>query len=468
MKYGVILAAVVVAASGYVLGADAAKAAAAEPIAADAATVAVADPCGSPGRVQSVATYSEQHDHLWTSYFKGRRDFWDGRLVSRACQIESLRAGLLRSDLRYAEVAGRAFEISRLYAARSGRQQMWLDGQSTVTGIGGVGYLASAGAGAATQAYWGYAALAPLLFTQFNAYEPTRDLFYGAAQGIDAIALRYRIIDNGATYLATYSTAAAAAGAKRDRACAALNGQLNSIINTWTSNRPDKTTILPEAQRIAAACASAAQSNAELDAFTSAVTSAGVLRAYGFATDMISLDGNVVHRDQELRYTPFKTLTAIAAVPLQAASKLLTGEDGQKALEGLKTQAAFNNLDLDLQAIDLPPPPRSPADPVTVAGNVRARVDATVEDNAKDPKREAVQPAVSALVDASEALNQERTSLAFRINIANRIALAAASSHLSFKYDATNRAVAVTLAAPATTPPPISQTGAGAATKAVN
>ena len=442
------------------------------------AAAAAEPPCPPPAPTPTWST--EYFPPKGVLRSQSKADFNEGRLATRGCQIEALRQSLASGAMDpgdnpkspYWEVNRRAAEIARLYHSRSGRQQWWMDTASKGVALGAAGYLLSGGAGATTQAYWGYGALAFVLVAQFNAYEPTRDLFFGGSLGVYEISGRYKVVRDRRNQLKAIvsppegSARAIALKAAKD-ACLALRSEMPTM-ESWTANRGDKVAILPEARRVLTACRDL-ESN--LSAFRILVEAPSIQDANLsalYATDILAIDANVVLRDQDLRYTPFETLTGLAAAPFDAASTLLTGENGKKAIEGLKTQAAFANLDLDLSPISIPDAPRATAAYITLAPAVYGRLEPTVvrelgtKKEPKDPTAAAVSAAVAKLDDAAAGLNGAYGDVASAGKYATELSAMAAASHLSFSYDATTRYIKVGPLTPPTPPPAAPGKAAGA------
>jgi len=412
---------------------------------------------------------------------QSKADFNEGRLGARGCQIEALRQSLASGAMdptdnpeavAYWEVNRRAAEIARLYHSRSGRQQWWMDTASKGVALGAAGYLLSGGAGATTQAYWGYGALAFVLVAQFNAYEPTRDLFFGGSLGVYEIAGRYKVIRDNRNNLA--AIVKPPAGSARDDAlkaakatCIDLRREIPAM-ESWTPNRGDKVAILPEARRVLAACRDFESNFSALKILVEAPSIQDAALSAKYATDILALDANVVLRDQDLRYTPFETLTGLAAAPFDAASTLLTGDNGKKAIDGLKTQAAFANLDLDLSPISIPGVPKATAAYIALAPAVYGRLEPTVVREAgtkkepKDPDAKTASAAVGKLDDAVAGLNGAYGEVASASKYATDLLTMAAASHLSFTYDATTRYIKVGPLAPPAEPSSTGPKTAGA------
>jgi len=428
-------------------------------LAAPASTTYAAD----PGQTHNNKAGEERHftPDCQPVATGGLRSQWRyGLLSARQCQIDMIRTRAAEAaDLKYEEVSRRAAEIRWYYQARAGRQQRWLDWNTGATVGGGAGYLASAGAGAATQGYWGALALTPILLAQFNAYEPTRDLFHGASIGVDLISIRYARLNRSIAMLEAYRTPDGASDAGWRTACAALKIQLG-IAGGWTANRPDKNAIVPDLQKLSKACG-------ELDSqedYHGALLSAGkawkAQTPYLYANDVLAFDELVVHRDHDLRFTPLEALTSIAAAPFQTASTLLTGENGKKAIDGLKTQAAFASLDLQLSEIVLPPAlTTSEAMSVGLSPTAAARRD--VDERTKDdPEFAAVVAALQSAEAAASAINDARARQAFASVWVLSIRQAAAADRMSFNYDATKGTISISLGPLPTSPAPLAQVGA--------
>lgn len=318
------------------------------------------------------------------------------------------------------------------YASRAGRQQALTDLGSTVTGGAGIVAAFAEGAGAATQGYWAAGALLPVLVSRFNANEPTRDLFHGAGQGLDFQRARYGEIRvsskmlmrsmTGQESVTTWSNGIWTSGlptATPSDVCKTLNDRMAHIENQG----PDAAKV--EARRILAACASAAVARSSLVVFAQAASSAqGRIDALE-AADALKLEAAILQRDHDLRYSPLETFTALAAAPFEAASALLSGENGREALEALKTQAAFRGLDLTLEEFDLPAPPAPLAEVLVTDASAAAH------------------PEIRA---AANALNESLPAYNRAIALAGRMARAAKANRLKFEYDATTRAIMVALA----------------------
>jgi hypothetical protein len=340
-------------------------------------------------------------------------------------------------------------ELRSLYAARAGRQQTLLDVSSGGVLAGGIGNVVSAPAGATTQMYWGYAALLPVLAAEVNAHEPTRDLFHGGALALDLIGARYGDLQYSTTALRTAPGGMQRRRAKALEACQDVKAQMQ-VIADW----PEQKTREPmhkEAKRISDECDARAAWSADLAGLDGEFANWDSYLVRLFAADVLALETALTARDHELRYTPFQTFGRLAAAPFQLATTLLSGENGSKAVEALRTQNAFANLDLTLSEIPLPLARPKPGDRLAVSG------DARVIAGKLGTRGTAAIDAMSAAVDA---LNAEGDPFHHALGHGDRMRKAAASNQLKFSYDANTRRAMVGLTQP--TPTPVQVTPAGA------
>lgn len=391
-----------------------------------------------------------------------------GLLSSRQCQIDMLRTGLAAGSLNYTEVSVRAQEIRWYYTARAGRQQNWMDGSTAVTVFGAAGYLAAQGTPALTQTYWGAIALVPLVVTQFNAYEPTRDLFYGGAIGVDLIAKRYDQIYWASRNLAAL-TQGNALSRKANDACIAIGLEIQ-VVNAqdWKGKAEDRKALLSDLEAARNACQqmdrrrsylSVLQSSSQIYVSVDAQASSSQL-SHLFARDILAFDAIMEHNDHNLRFGPAETLSAIAASPFQLASTLLTGADGKKAIDGLKTQSAFNNMELKLSDVVLPVPPTQSIDvgQIAISGPAlgRQHLEGRKSD---DPAARAVNQTLSVLQDAIPSINDGIYELSSREAWAGLYRQAVAANRLTFNYDATKSEATVAVGPPSAPATPLAQVG---------
>ncbi len=200
------------------------------------------------------------------------------------------------------------------------------------------GSLASVNAGATTQAYWNYAAILPVVVAEFNANEPTRDLYAGARIGLDIVAGRYLrlavltdILEKNTGASSSRKTVAHIEG------CNALKAL--KPVEDWASGE-DKTAMLPDYRKLRQACDNATFMDLGLQGLCDAAVAWKTSYSSAYARDLLRLDDEILNKDRDLRYSPIETLSAMAAAPFTAAATLLSGENGSKAVDRLKTQRA--------------------------------------------------------------------------------------------------------------------------------
>lgn len=420
---------------------------------------------------------------------KGPSDWVEGRLESRLCQIEILRREADSDDASFKDVNQRASEISRLYQARAGRQQVWLDGWSRGVQVGALGALISHGAGKHTQQDWAYAALGFVMIAQINAYQPTKDLFFAGSMGVNVLQTRYETIRAarvrlgqlvGTDPFSDNETSKRSRGGLKEPttvfseaavACRALRVQRADIV-TWDHNGADFAAVDAENRRLIKAC------DALMDAVESAkeVATSPALSDTSLAQlearDLVFLDDNLVHRDQELRYSPLQTLTAIAAAPFNAATTLLTGDDATTALNGIRVQKAFDKLDYILGRVDAPDVVPGSGDRIVAAAAVDERIyvspprPASIDKKKlKKGEKPPVPPTEAQFVNATLNLGDATAKLNRVVPLVRDInkqsqALAdfVAANHLTFNYDATTSVITVKVTPPPP-PPPAQQSG---------
>jgi hypothetical protein len=394
---------------------------------------------------------------------KAWQGWTEGGEYQRAKALNELR------PLRRNGAVDRVQEVSdclrRYYGLRAGRQQTALDAGSSVVFLGGLGSLASGGAGATTQTYWNYAALLPVVVAQFNANEPTRDLYAGARIGLDVIGGRYQRLTALTEMLAVSQTATTSADAIKGACDNLVTNGLD--VERWDAGA-DKTAMLTDYRKLRDACV--AGEAISLTVSDLSAIACGWKGKYGsaYARDLLRLDDEILSKDRQLRYSPVETLSAMAASPFAAVATLLSGDNGTQAINRLKTQQTFATLNVPLDPIFLPPN----LAPITVIYEIgtdaEARRAASKTDEAALiaakkplPKTSATQvdSALRYMEEAAVALNNGRANLNYRLTLARAIVELAAYDQLVFSYDATNARVSVVLA---TTPPPVATSPAAA------
>lgn len=401
--------------------------------------------------------------HAQTNAWQG---WTKGGEYKRAKALDSIRQ--LRRGAQIAQVEAASDCLRRYYGLRAGRQQTALDAQAGMVFVGALGSLASVKAGATTQAYWNYAALMPVVVAQFNANEPTRDLYAGGRVGLDVIASRYhrlavltRILEDSMRASGTWKPA------PYTTACDRLKD--GKGVEDWAAGE-DKAAMLPDYRKLRQACADAEFMELNLQSLYSAADTWKKSYSSAYARDLLRLDDEILNKDRDLRYSPVETLSAMAAAPFTAAATLLSGENGGKALDRLKTQGVFSSLNVPLEPIYLPPPP-SPIPEFYVVGDAaRARPTEALAVEKAAPKLSAKAAAAAAAVvprkptaaevesmlvelqNVAKGVNDARGDLNYRLTIANAIVRLATYDRMDFTYDATTARISVVLT---TTPPAV-------------
>ena len=333
------------------------------------------------------------------------------------------------------------------YGFRAGRQQTFLDAGTTITGFGGVGASLSGGAGAHTQAIWGYGALLPVFISRFNAHEPTRDLYHGVGEGLDLVTVRYAIVRSATERLKTtvaalgWSVSPAATRLAADQTtggCDGIDAQI-AAVEGWAAGEA-RAGLLADALAARASCAKLREGRTQLDRFLAEATARQTKLHQAEASDAVRLDNLVRRRDDQLRYTPMNTFQALAAAPFETAGALLSGEDGRKALDNLKTQAAFTGLNMRLSEL----PTISLPEALPAASDLK-RPNATGATARQLADRAAVSRGIASAIDE---VNDRRIGLNDAIAIAREIAQAAALDRLGFSYDPATADVTVSLSGP--------------------
>lgn len=402
--------------------------------------------------------------NAWQGWTKGGE-------YRRAKALDAVRQ--LRRGANVGQVEAASDCLRRYYGLRASRQQTALDAEAGMVVIGALGSLASTNVGATTQTYWNYAAIVPVVVAQFNANEPTRDLYAGGRVGLDVIAARYRrlevltqILDDSMRVSGDWKPAPYKAP------CTTLEA---GRIESWTSGE-DKAAMLPDYRKLRQACADAKFMELDLQSLYSAADTWKKSYGSAYARDLLRLDEEILNKDRDLRYSPIETLSAMAAAPFTAAATLLSGENGGKALDRLKTQGVFSSLNVALEPIFLPPPPSPIPDFYTIGDAALARPTAALAAEEKaaaklgakaagaaavarsSPRASEVAAMLLELQNAAKGLNDARGGLNYRLTIANAIASLAAYDRMNFSYDATTARISVVLA---TTPPAAPSLAAG-------
>lgn len=366
----------------------------------------------------------------------------DGGAHARMCAVRSL------DEVRYGQgsgayasfndVQGHVRSLANFYAARSDRQQLFMDGGAFFTGAGTLGYALSGPAGVTTQSYWGYGALLPIILVQFNANEPTRDLFFAGRVALDLLSDRYTFFNT------RLNTLNALKNQRIDLTEICYQAEIHlQEVRQWNAG-DDKAAILPNMEAVAERCR-ALNTNATSLSLTTTLAGAWKNDApRRYATDALQLEHLIAERDAQLRTSPTEALTMLVSTPLRALDTLISGENAQAALNTIKLQDALAGITLPLSAADLPSPPKRLDVPLTVtaAANARGSISRPKEPLSPVPR------ALRWLNQATSILEDARTVQNEEIRWAADLYSASQASLLTFSYDTAGRRIQVTLQAP--------------------
>lgn len=380
---------------------------------------------------------------------------WDafalGALGARECAVARLAGATdLSVGSDYQAVREDVLRLHGFYNRRAERQQTFMDMGAGISVIGAAGAF-EGGISRSTREAWAIAAFVPVVISQFNAYEPTRELFHGGALGLQLITLRYDRYHRALTLL----------GEPQPAPDCTPHQAARDAIAGWSRvparRAYDRGGLLQaEATRLHASCLEL-RAQAEAMEFTRDYADRlGPYLASEFAADVLQLDHAIVGKDRELRYSPSETLSALVASPLRAADMLLTGENTKAALDSLKTLIAFSGLNRNLATIDLPPlPPASAAIPPLSEGAAAL---------AREGAPTAVRDQVATLQRLTEGLRERRLRQAFEMRLAGELTSAASADHLTFSYDVATTTTTVSLG-PRPQTAPLASASTGAATR---
>ncbi|MBO9560203.1 MAG: hypothetical protein J7515_16665 [Caulobacter sp.] len=378
------------------------------------------------------------------------RSWREGGEYDRAQALDVVRALRRAGDIDLVEEGAGC--LRRYYALRAGRQQSVLDIGSNVVFVGGLGAVLSAGAGATTQRDWAYAAVLPVVMAQFRASQPTRDLYAGGKIGLGVIGARYRELDKYTSLLGDALRVGDSAKVAPDSAFKQACDRLQTI-EGWEAGE-DRTALLPDYRKLKQACVASGKAHTDLFSAWQAAQSWRRAYAYAYSTDLIRLDDEILSKDRQLRYSPVQTLSAMAAAPFSAAATLLSSENGTQAVDRLKTQQAFSNMEVPLSSIVLPPCPPQITEIYQLSDAALIRGTVTTARGEKQPTFDQVKDTLERMQAAADALNSASAYMNYRIRLATTIVALAAYDRLAFGYDANTARISVALASspPSTTP----------------
>lgn len=360
------------------------------------------------------------------------KNFEDGDLTAREGALKDLRAQTVGfpnpPTLKYPAVREPAQRLLSSYNRRAERQQTFLDLGSAITFTGAAGAF-EGGLSNSTRTAWAIGAFTPTIISQFNAYEPTRELFHGGALALELITFRYDQILRNARLVTNPS---------RDLLCTDFESYA-SRVRGWTQASWDQDrSIRLEADRLLAACRSLNMRMSDLAFVSSYATDIEAQLAASYAADVLRLDHALVGQDRELRYTPSETLSALISAPLRAADLVLTGTSTKSAIDSIATLNAFRGMNQSLERVALPPLPAAAPALAELSPLVRARI-----------THSATHPDVVSLIrdldNGASRLARGEAEFAFRLGSARELLQAAQSDYLSFDYNTSTRTATVAL-----------------------
>ena len=321
------------------------------------------------------------------------------------------------------QVRDGALALRDVYERRASRQQRITDVLASVSFLGAIGVYPASRVGDGTQRAWLVGAFIPVLISNHNAFEPTRDLYFAGALAMEMITQRYGIITSTRELLNTGNVV----GAVSPPDCTA--------IPVGGANDP----LAREAAQLRGACLDLKYSNDALKAYELSLEAQynSALIATPFKTDVLALDTVLLDRDRDFRTTPLEAITNVVALAPRTAEFVLSGTNVQQLINDVKVQTALNGMDLELHRPFLPTLPPA-VDDLDLPDDTAVTVE----------RHQTLGPIVHSYRASLDRYRQRRSLI-----VALDQALKA--TELSFTYDATNRMVRVQLAAPTPAPAPL-------------
>ncbi len=361
--------------------------------------------------------------------------FGRGDEFSRAGIVEQIATLRDRPGVQIADLRPHLDQLARCYDARSGREQTWLDGGASLVLFGSSGAALSAGAGAMTQGYWGAAGLAPGIISQFNAWEPTRDLYQAGGEALDFLSQRYWQLNRATSALQLKGPTKEAAK------CGANLPKLDQELAQWSET--DRAVIGPEIERLQRLCNSLDLERGRLDRFLAAAVVQQNWIGPGLANDVLQLDRQIKIQDRSLRYTPLQAVSMIAASPFLTVGSILSNEDSKGAVEALKTQKAVSTLQVPVSSLDLPAAPSVLALPEPLSDAARQRTDVPRAGRSRPDRKQArdlLEQLAQIHLDLAKGINEHNE----RAQVAVRIAELSRPGVIKARFDPETHAIALT------------------------
>ncbi|AQR61511.1 hypothetical protein BZG35_07485 [Brevundimonas sp. LM2] len=320
----------------------------------------------------------------------------------------------------------------RYYERRAQRQQTFLDGGSLITLIGAAGAF-QGNITQQTREAWAVAAFTPSIISQFNVYEPTRELFHGGALAVQLITRRYERM---------FETLDILKKPPEGLSCALYSSLMSEIAGARQAAKAPvvydpEGVLLGEVRRINDACNALAARRNTIIVVARIATDRRARLGRDYAWDLLTLDNALVAKDQQMRSTPIQTLTALVSSPLRAVDFAITGENAQNGLNALKTQVAFAGMNRSLMALDIPGlPTQGAVGPIAPLSERALALDtAGAPTDLKDH--------IGRLRALSGALEAAQFEQSYYERASSVLGQAISSDHLTFAYDATTNTTVV-------------------------
>lgn len=289
-----------------------------------------------------------------------------GQVRLRDCAVQRLEALRASSSADHDTVAEAGRQLAEYYRSRGGRQQAFIDTGAGVSGLGALGYAVSGPAGTATQNLWGYGALAPVLLVQFNANEPTRDLYFAGDIAAGLLNERYGAVNQRLGMLDGYPDRDVGA------TCLEADRRLGQMA-TWPDT-PARADLRPQMLELVTRCRDFNLARGRVTAMSAAATHWKTQWARAYASDLLQLHARLTERDQRLRTTPDEALKLMISTPLRQLDTLVSGESVQAAVDTIKVMTALDGLGFRLASFDLPAPPSPIEAAFALPGPAHARM----------------------------------------------------------------------------------------------
>ena len=321
--------------------------------------------------------------------------------------------------------------LSQVYQRGAGRHQLAIDAGSGAVVFNAAGALLSGGSQAA-QRNFGYAAFVPVVAAQLLANEPSRDLYVGGYLALDRITARYVALSDASAILGS-----------QQRNTVASCDQTNALWVRLTSLPTDEAqaAMLADARKFLEQCHAMRRFDQEFAIFHDQVSRIQINLGRDYADDVVKLNDLLYQRHRDVRSNPSETLTTVLAAPFRAADRILTGNDGQAAVDRLKTQNAFQGLEYKLRTYALTRPSTSISDIVAMSDASR-RLTPT-DKTAKEFKD---------LLELEGNLAGMRATRLANLNYIDSVMGLSAANALMVEYDGVTRLITVRIEQPRTAP----------------